>query len=414
MRPFLLSAALAWTALPCAAAEWAWPGGTAATGAVITSSVGDDMVLADGGWPGIAVRADRAADAGDGIRRWTWDRLHPDTAYAWGRSGATAPLGVLRTLPEPGRPASFRIAVGSCAKGADIPAWRAIAGERPLLTLVTGDFHYGDVDTDDAPRIRTLVLARPLAPSFQVLAAVSPVLWMWDDHDFGGNDSRFDSKAATAVHAVYRQAAPHLPLALPGDGAPIAQAFSVGRVRFLWPDLRSDRDRTPGSLLGERQRSWIAAEIAAAPVAHRLLVLVSSVPWNGGPLPGKDRWQSYPEERSWLVERIAAAGIRACILAGDAHMVAIDDGRTSPGALPVLQAAALDQRGSYKGGPYSHGARPGGGQYALMEVEDDGGALTVRWAARDGSDGRPGIPVAPSATWPAAAPGPIAYTFTVP
>jgi hypothetical protein len=411
MRPLLLLAAIA----AVSAQDWAWPGGITATGAVIAGSDGAALVLVPGDWAAAPLAAARTADAGDGVRRWQWAGLRPDTAYAWGRAGATAPLGVLRTLPEPGRPASFRIAVGACARPAETPVWRAVAAERPLLMLVTGDFHYGDVAEDDPARIRGLVLDRPRAPSFQALTAVAPVLWMWDDHDFGGNDSRFDSRAATAVHAVYRQVAPHLALALDGDRAPIAQAFTIGRVRFVWPDLRTDRDRTPGSLLGERQRAWIAAEIAAAPAAHRLLVLVSSVPWNGAPQKGRDRWQSYAEERAWLAGLVKAAGIRACVLAGDAHMVAIDDGRNADFAggwpMPVLQAGALDQRGSYKGGPYSHGVRPGGGQFALMSVEDAGGPLTVRWEAR-GLDGA--IPTA-SATWPAqAGDGRIAYTFTVP
>ena len=67
------------------------------------------------------------------------------------------------------------------------------------------------------------------------------------------------------------------------------------------------------------------------------------------------------------------------MVSGDAHMVAIDDGTNSgygpdgsPG-FPVLHAAALDRPGSVKGGPYSHGAFPGGGQFGRIEIRDDGG-----------------------------------------
>jgi hypothetical protein len=46
---------------------------------------------------------------------------------------------------------------------------------------------------------------------------------------------------------------------------------------------------------------------------------------------------------------------------------------------PVFHAAALDRPGSVKGGPYSHGAFPGSGQYGRLEVDDDGGpTVSVR------------------------------------
>ena len=51
------------------------------------------------------------------------------------------------------------------------------------------------------------------------------------------------------------------------------------------------------------------------------------------------------------------------MLAGDAHMIAADDGSHSnysglPGSsFPVLQAAPIDQQTSIKGGPYSEGYR---------------------------------------------------------
>jgi hypothetical protein len=50
----------------------------------------------------------------------------------------------------------------------------------------------------------------------------------------------------------------------------------------------------------------------------------------------------------------------------------------------VLHAAALDRPGAVKGGPYSDGTYPGGGQFGVLSVHDDGGAdITVDLAGRD-------------------------------
>src|SRR5437764_312231 len=69
----------------------------------------------------------------------------------------------------------------------------------------------------------------------------------------------------------------------------------------------------------------------------------------------------------------------------DAHMLAIDDGTNADFAtgggmpIPVFQAAALDRKGSDKGGPFSHGTKPGRGQFGRMRVKDDGTKLQVEW-----------------------------------
>ena len=47
------------------------------------------------------------------------------------------------------------------------------------------------------------------------------------------------------------------------------------------------------------------------------------------------------------------------------------------GEFPLLHAAALDRPGSEKGGPYSEGTFPGGGQYGRLVVTDDGGGFIV-------------------------------------
>ena len=46
----------------------------------------------------------------------------------------------------------------------------------------------------------------------------------------------------------------------------------------------------------------------------------------------------------------------------------------------MFQAGALDRRGTAKGGPYSEGEYPGGGQFGVMTVTDTGGpTITVQW-----------------------------------
>ena len=77
------------------------------------------------------------------------------------------------------------------------------------------------------------------------------------------------------------------------------------------------------------------------------------------------------------------------MVSGDAHMLAWDDGthtdysEAGTGAFPLLHAAALDRKASIKGGPYSGPVIGGGGQFGLVEVDDDGETVTVTAEGRN-------------------------------
>jgi hypothetical protein len=153
-------------------------------------------------------------------------------------------------------------------------------------------------------------------------------------------------------------------------------------------DLRSEH--TDATVLGSDQLAWLVGEFTTAARTHAAVVWVSSIPWVGDDSPGSDSWFGMPEERRVIADAIADHGIgNLLMLSGDAHMVAIDDGTHSDystggtDGFPVLAAAALDRPGSVKGGPYSDGMFPGGGQFGVLHVVDDGGdAITIGLSGR--------------------------------
>jgi hypothetical protein len=193
---------------------------------------------------------------------------------------------------------------------------------------------------------------------------------------------------------AYRTVVPHYPLV--GDDAPIRQAFTIGRVRVIMTDTRSARspasavDDETKTMLGADQLAWLEQELSAAADAYPLMVWVNAVPWISAATPGGDDWSGYATERAEIADFIVQHDIDGLVMvSGDAHMVAIDDGTNSDfstagtDGFPVLQAAALDRPGHVKGGPYSEGAYPGGGQFGLIEVDDTGGdEITVTLSGR--------------------------------
>jgi phosphodiesterase/alkaline phosphatase D-like protein len=348
-----------------------------------------------------------AATSGDTVKL-TVQGLVPDTDYFYGIEVA----GVLR--PEPasrgrfhsfplGR-ASFRIAFGSCGdfRAANQSAFPAIIAERPLAFIHTGDLHYSDTNSKVADEYRynyDNVLGHVAqGPLFRSM----PVIYMWDDHDFSGNDSDTNAVGRDTARSVYRERVPSYPLG--AVGGTVAQAFTIGRVRFIMTDLRSaavattTRESASKTKMGASQKAWFKQElINARDNSFPLIVWVCPDPWIGPARVGsEDGWGAYATERTEIANFIRDNRIsNVTIMSGDMHALAYDDGTNSDYAtgggapMTVLQAAALTADGSIKGGPYSGGAIPGSPHYGVLEIYDNGGpSVACRFLGMHATEGR--------------------------
>jgi alkaline phosphatase D len=101
----------------------------------------------------------------------------------------------------------------------------------------------------------------------------------------------------------------------------------------------------------------------------------------------------FTSERQEIADFIKSNHIQGvCILHGDSHMLAADNGSNSDYAtgggapLPVMCGGPLDQEPSLKGGPYSQGVyrvSPGEGGFGLVSVDDLGDRIQVRYSGRN-------------------------------
>ncbi len=380
--------------LPASPVRWIWSGGVSATEAEVRVRTERDDVMT----LRLAVSLDDGfsdpsyfpASVRDGSRAtFAVDSLRPATRYHYaveidGRLDLVR-SGTFTTFPD--GPSSFRFTVGSCARvGSNGRVYDAILEEQPLFHVIAGDFHYGDIPDDDRERYDEVIDLTLRRPAQAALYRSTPIAYVWDDHDYGVNDADSFSPSRLAAMRGYRANVPHYELA--DEVSPIYQSFDVGRVRFLLTDARSARE--PGvSMLGSEQLEWFLDAVVRASEEQALVVWVNPVPWVADEAEGADHWGGYADERGRIADVIAAHSIdHLLMVSGDAHMVAIDDGTntdfsTVGGAgFPLIHAAALDRPGSTKGGPYSEGAIGGSGQYAVIDVVDEGDAIEVSLRAK--------------------------------
>jgi alkaline phosphatase D len=254
--------------------------------------------------------------------------LEPDTRY-WYRLRVAGEVDRYRRTPfatrtAPATPRSFRVVFGSCSRVQVDPTQRifdAIARAEPDLFFWLGDHVYGDT-LDPAVLAEEYRRQRNVASLEPVLASV-PQLAIWDDHDFGLNNSDRTNPMRDAALQVFRRYwanPPHGRTDEPG----IHFQYAYGGVDFFFLDGRYHRDPNadpdgPGkTMLGGVQKRWLREALRASRAPLKLLVSGSG--WSTGDGPQGDTWSAFLHERNELFDFIRDERIEGVVLiSGDTH-----------------------------------------------------------------------------------------------
>jgi phosphodiesterase/alkaline phosphatase D-like protein len=386
-------------AQPSGDIRWTWSGAVTSSGAVVKARAARPglalrlaVTPADGG----AVAYERTVEADSrGVATFPIDSLKLRTAYEYVVSTQEHRLrGAFKTFAEGAMP--FRVVYGSCARtGSSSPIFEEMRRLDPDLFIHMGDFHYENITANDPARFARAYDAVLASRTQSALYRAAPIVYTWDDHDFGNNNSDATSPSRPAALDTYDAFVPHYPLVSRDS---IQQAFSIGRVRLIVTDSRSGRTPMTGdprkrTMLGPAQLEWLEREFESAKEAP-LVVWVNSLPWiTRGDERNSDGWAPYARERERIANHLATLQLteRVIMLSGDAHMVAIDDGTNSLYAtiatpargFVVAHAAPFDQRPKKKGGPYSSGESLANEQFGVLDVADDGTTLKATVTGRN-------------------------------
>ena len=263
--------------------------------------------------------------------------LKPNTEYAYtitldGKNCVTDIKQQFRTLPAKGTASKFVIAFGGGA-GYVPPTermWDTIGSFDPQAILLFGDNVYID-DPESVVMQQYTYHRRQSRPEWRKLTARSPVFTIWDDHDFGTDDSWGGADIDVPfwkkdwVFPIFRQN-----WANPGYGGGDQQpgcwySFHIGEVDFIMLDCRyyrtspkedSDKEKT---MLGPVQKKWLKEQLKSSEGTFK--VICSSVPWDfrtkGDSL---DTWNGYKDEHEEILSFLESEQIEGVVLmSADRH-----------------------------------------------------------------------------------------------
>lgn len=235
--------------------------------------------------------------------------LKPDTRYTFqalldGREQLVRPLPTFVTAPPPGATGRTRIAFGSCigsTVAAAAPTWAELAARRAMgadeggfdLLLMLGDNHYAN--TTELAKHRIYYTAHRLSAGWRDLTARTPVYAIWDDHDYGPNNSDGTESGKDQSLRAFREFWPNPAYGEP-DNPGCYFTFTRGQVQFFMVDGRYHRspnnapDGPEKTMLGAKQLAWLKRELLASKAAIKVVAMGSE-------------WESFGSEDSWTVFR---------------------------------------------------------------------------------------------------------------
>ncbi|QBN19096.1 alkaline phosphatase D family protein [Flavobacterium nackdongense] len=280
---------------------------------------------------------------------WQWREDAPDFTVAFGSC-----MYINETdLDRPGKPygSGYSIFESLTKKNPDIMIW---GGDNTYLREADWDSKTGIYHRNT--HSRSIKEIQPLLAKTQNYA-------IWDDHDYGPNDS---DRSFYNKHITQKSFKDFWANKSYGIGVSqtegVFSTFNWGDAQFFLLDdrfFRSPQDRTTGdkTMLGTTQFEWLIDALSASNAGFKLIVIGGQVI---NSVPDSENYGHYPEEKEKLLKEITANKIKGVFfLTGDRHFAEMSmlpregtyplyDWTVSPLTAGLVSEKALKENNSYK------------------------------------------------------------------
>ncbi|MEH0157871.1 alkaline phosphatase D family protein [Limibacter armeniacum] len=230
------------------------------------------------------------------------------------------------------------IAFGSCShQDSTAQMWKEIIADQPDFWLWGGDNIYGD--TDDMTLLQEKYNKQKSHADYQQLIASTPIMGIWDDHDYGVNDGgkEFAKKdSSKALMLEFLSIDKDNPVwEREGTYQSYIQSKHGIDIQFILLDTRYFRDQLTkdpsgkkryiannnGDILGEAQWLWLEEKLKDQSVDINIIMSsIQVIPEEHG----WEKWATLPQSRNRffkLLETIQPKPV--LILSGDRHIAEV-------------------------------------------------------------------------------------------
>ena len=230
-------------------------------------------------------------------------------------------------------PPDFSVAFASCMFPARVPVqpiWNQIGSFRPDALMLIGDNNYmpnhpGAYETD----ADTIAYALPRyhrylrdTPGLMSLLATTPTYGIWDDHDYGPNDSDRTFKWKDLTLDLFKKYYPNPSAGLP-DTPGIFTSLRIADAEFFLLDDRYYRDPKTApdrkTMFGSAQLEWLKNRLGESTATFKVVVNGSSMLVDR--LGSGEYWANFGNERDAFLNWLSEEGITGVFfVVGDWHV----------------------------------------------------------------------------------------------
>ena len=248
-----------------------------------------------------------------------------------------SPLYQFSTFPAPAISGKISFVFSSCLRENYTPH-DVFDFIKPLsLTFVAfvGDNIYADKDGDInigpahsvLPALRSKY-TRNFDEHFQEISSSFPIIALWDDHDYGQDNSDSTYVYKSEAKKVFKENFPTYPYVSEDSG--IYYRFSIADVDFFVLDTRwyrspmQDDDIEGKTMLGNEQLDWLLNGLKQSTAPYKIIFSSVSLNDYGGDTSsgreGFDNWIGYKYERDQIFSFLEDNNIRGVmVFSGDQH-----------------------------------------------------------------------------------------------
>ncbi len=265
-----------------------------------------------------------ASLANDLTATWKITDLIPNTNYKY-TIDKIEKVHSFRTPKPYSTPQITTLVLGSCIHdewGQSYPIWKEMYNQNPDVLLLLGDTPYIDATNPhyQQRRYREFYTMKEFESFIQKI----PFYSIWDDHDFGKNDTDGNLSGKEHSREAFMMYRPNPSYGENGKG--IYTSFRMGDLEVFLLDTRwfagtepSFADPKLPTLIGEQQWEWLKKGLNESDASFK--ILACGMIWNGATRPNKpDHWDNYEYEKKALFKFINKNKISGIILVGgDIH-----------------------------------------------------------------------------------------------
>ena len=224
------------------------------------------------------------------------------------------------------------ICFGSCAREfKDQPILWKIAAQNPDLFIYLGDNVYGD--TENMNELRNKYAMLSCKPEFQNLCSTTPILAVWDDHDYGHNDIGYEYCKKNESKEIFLEfwQEPLISKRRNHEGIYDVRYFgdSAHRVQIILLDTRTFRSKLESddngytessdaskTMLGTSQWNWLS-QVLLEPAQIRIVCSSTQFATEHNYM---EAWANFPKEQEHMAQVIRNAQANGVVfISGDVH-----------------------------------------------------------------------------------------------